>query len=85
MKTIVKTLLASTLLLGAVTATAGVANAAVGVGFNIGDVSVGFNDGYWDNHHRFHRWARHEDMEAWRHAHADAYHDWRHDDKHHHM
>jgi hypothetical protein len=63
--------------------TMGAANAA-SIGFRIGDVSVGYSDGYWDNHHRWHRWARHEDMEAWRTAHADMYHDWRHDDRRHH-
>jgi hypothetical protein len=62
----------------------GTAAHAAGIGFRIGDVSVGYSDGYWDNHHRWHRWARHEDMEAWRTAHADMYHDWRHDDRRHH-
>jgi hypothetical protein len=83
MKTNLKIALAMALLMGSVSAGAGVANAAVGIGFRIGDVSVGYSDGYWDSHHRWHRWARHEDMETWRHAHADLYHDWRHDDRDH--
>jgi hypothetical protein len=82
MKNILKTALAAALL--ATTATVGVANAAVGIGFNVGNVSVGYSDGYWDNSHHWHRWARHEDQESWRHDHGAMYHDWRHDDKHHH-
>ena len=78
-----KTALAAALLIGSVTAGVGVANAAV-VGFNIGDVSLGFSDGYWDNAHHWHKWRRHADLEAYRAAHADAYHEWRHDDPHHH-
>ena len=81
MHTFIKTALVAGLLMGTVDMTA---NAAVGIGFNIGDVSVGFSDGYYDNGHRFHRWARHDDMVAWQHAHADGYHEWRHNDKHHH-
>jgi hypothetical protein len=78
-----KIALAATLLLGSVSAGAGSANAA-GIGFRIGDVSIGYSDGYYDTHHRWHRWARHEDMDAWRQAHAEGYHDWRHDDRRHH-
>ncbi len=62
---------------------AGAAHAA-GIGFRIGNVSIGYSDGYYDTHHRWHRWARRADMDAWRHAHADGYHDWRHDDRRHH-
>jgi hypothetical protein len=81
MKNIVKIALAASLLIG----TAGAANAAVGIGFNLGNVSVGFSDGYWDNSHHWHRWAHHGDAERFRHDHAAMYHEWRHDDRHHHM
>jgi len=70
-------------LAGASLATAGTANAAR-VGFDIGNVSLGFSDGYWDNGHHWHRWAHHSDAVAYRTAHADMYHEWRHDDKRHH-
>jgi len=63
---------------------AGVAEAAVSVGFDIGNVAIGYTDGYYDNAHHWHRWAHHDDMMAYRGAHADMYHGWRHDDKHHH-
>jgi hypothetical protein len=81
MEKILKAVMLAALLAG--TFGANTANAA-SVGFRIGDVSIGYSDGYWDNHHKWHRWARHEDMEAWRTAHADMYHDWRHDDRRHH-
>jgi hypothetical protein len=79
MKILLKAALVASLLAG----TVGVGNAA-GIGFNIGDVSVGYSDGYYDGGHHFHKWARHDDMVAWQHSHADGYHEWRHDDKHHH-
>jgi hypothetical protein len=79
MKTLLKTALVASLLIG----TASVGNAA-GIGFNIGNVSIGYSDGYYDTGHRFHRWAHHDDMVAWQHAHADGYHEWRHNDRHHH-
>jgi hypothetical protein len=63
---------------------AGVANAAVHVGFDIGNVSIGYSDGYYDNAHHWHAWRRAADMRAWRNAHADMYHAWRHNDKRHH-
>ena len=79
MKKAINIALAAALLIG----TAGAANAA-GVGFSIGNVSLGFSDGYWDNSHHWHKWAHRRDADAWRSAHADLYHDWRHDDRRHH-
>jgi hypothetical protein len=43
MKTLLKTALVVSLLIG----TASVGNAA-GIGFNIGNVSIGYSDGYYD-------------------------------------
>ena len=74
-----KIALAAALLAGSV----GTADAAVGIGFNLGNVSVGFSDGYWDNNHHWHRWAHRADLEHYRAAHADSYHEWRHDDRRH--
>ena len=74
-----KIALAAALLAGSV----GTADAAVGIGFNLGNVSVGFSDGYWDSNHHWHKWARRADMERYRTAHADSYHEWRHDDRNH--
>jgi hypothetical protein len=81
MKKTLKIALAAALLIGS----ASVSNAAVGIGFDIGNVSVGFTDGYWDNAHHWHRWAHRGDLAAFRAAHAESYHGWRHDDAHHHM
>ena len=55
------------------------------VGFNIGDVSIGYTDGYYDNVAII--GTAGPITAIWRptaSAHADNYHDWRHDDKHHH-
>lgn len=81
MRTFLKNTVIAAALIGAATVSA---NAAVGVGINLGGVSLGFSDGYWDNHHHWHRWANHRDAERFRAAHAEMYHDWRHDDRNHH-
>lgn len=81
MQKIVKIALVAGLLMG--TADMAANAAGVGIGFNIGNVSVGFTDGYWDNNHHWHRWAHRADMEHYRAAHADMYHAWRHDDRNH--
>lgn len=60
------------------------ANAAVTVGFDIGNVAIGYTDGYYDQAHHWHRWRHHADLDAFRAAHADMYHGWRHNDRHHH-
>ena len=60
------------------------ASAAVGVSFDFGNVALGYSDGYYDRDHHWHRWAHRADMERWHHDHADSWHGWRHDDRHHH-
>lgn len=60
------------------------ARAAVGISFDIGNVAVGYSDGYYDHDHHWHRWAHHADMQRWQHEHASDWHNWRHDDRHHH-
>ena len=79
MKTILKSALAASLLIGS----ASIGSAAT-VGFNIGNVSLGYSDGYWDNSHHWHRWAHRADAARFRSEHADMYHEWRHDDRRHH-
>ena len=59
-------------------------NAAVGVSFDFGNVALGYSDGYYDNGHRWHRWAHRGDGDRWRNEHGDKYHGWRHNDRHHH-
>lgn len=60
------------------------AHAAVTVGFDIGNVAIGYSDGYYDNDHHWHHWRHRADMEHFRTAHADTYHQWRHNDRRHH-
>lgn len=56
------------------------ANAAVGITFDLGNVAVGYSDGYYDNDHNFHRWAHAADARRYRTAHKESYRTWRHDD-----
>ena len=60
------------------------AHATVGIQFNIGNVAIGYTDGYYDRDHHWHRWAHNGDMERWRHDHESDWHAWRHDDRRHH-
>jgi hypothetical protein len=81
---VMKTLIASFVALGLAGATigaAGVANAAVGVSFDIGNVAVGYSDGYMGNDHQYHKWAHRSDAQQFRVAHKDQYHTYRHDDR----
>jgi hypothetical protein len=77
MRTLTK-YLAAAVILGA---TAGAAQAAVSVGFNFGDVAIGYSDGYYDHGHRWHNWRGRDDAEFWRRSHYRDYHNWRHDDR----
>jgi hypothetical protein len=61
-------------------ASANLASAAVGVRFDIGNVAIGYSDGYYDNDHNWHHWAHSADARHYRAAHQDQYHTWRHDD-----
>lgn len=59
------------------------ANAAIHARFDIGNVSAGYRDGYYDNDHHWHHWRNQRDMARYREAHGDMYHAWRHDDRRH--
>jgi hypothetical protein len=63
---------------------AGIANAAGEVTFDIGNVAVGYADGYMDNNHQYHQWEHRADAEQYRREHADKYRAWRHGDPRHH-
>ncbi len=45
----------------------------------IGDIAFGYRDGYWDNGHRWHRWAHNNDYDHYRSDGGDRFHDWNHD------
>ena len=51
---------------------------AVGVGAGFGNVAYGYRDGYWDRGHHWNRWHDQEEMNNYRRAQNNQYHDWRH-------
>jgi hypothetical protein len=51
----------------------------VGVGVGVGNIAFGYQDGYWDNSHRWHQWQNDEEMQNYRKAPGNKYHDWKHD------
>ena len=42
------------------------AKAAVTVGFDIGNVAIGYSDGYYDSGHHWHKWRHHADLDQYR-------------------
>jgi hypothetical protein len=48
----------------------------------IGDVWVGYSDGYYDRHRRWHRWRSHRDRDWFRRHHPHKYHHRRHHRRH---
>src|SRR3982751_6507579 len=64
---------------GVLTAGAGAAHADnVRVAFNIGDVAIGFSDGYWDHHRHWHRWPSNRHRYRYQHTSGVEYHAARH-------
>jgi hypothetical protein len=54
----------------------------MGVALDFGTVAYGYNDGYWDNGHRWHAWSNDAEMTGYRAYHGNNYHDWHHDRDH---
>jgi hypothetical protein len=52
---------------------------AQAVSFDVGNVAIGYSDGYWDHGHAWHTWSRPEDSTAYRAAKGAEYHEWKHD------
>jgi hypothetical protein len=50
----------------------------VSVSFHLGDVAIGFSDGYWDHDHHWHRWHSSRHRHAYEHAHGSEYYAYRH-------
>lgn len=48
------------------------------ISFGIGDVAVGYRDGYWDNRHSWHHWRNNRDYRNYR-DNGNNYHNWDHD------
>ena len=67
--------LAGATLTGVVTVGVTPAYAAdVGVSFNLGDVAIGYSDGYWDHNHQWHKWQSAKHRQAYQHADGAEYH-----------
>jgi hypothetical protein len=52
--------------------------------FRAGDVAIAYRDGYWDNHHVWHAWAREGDWKAFQNTYPEHYRDYNHDQDDHH-
>jgi len=51
----------------------------VGISINVGDVAFGYQDGYWDRAHMWHRWRNDAEMQYYIAAPGSQYNAWRHD------
>lgn len=66
-------------LTGVMTAGASTAYAAnVGISINLGDVAIGYTDGYWDHDHHWHHWRNSSHRRAYQHYTGAEYHGSRH-------
>jgi hypothetical protein len=52
----------------------------VSVTFDLGDVFIGYSDGYYDRHRRWHRWHNHHHRDYFRKHRSHSYHHMRRDD-----
>jgi hypothetical protein len=67
--------LAGATVMGVTVAGVKIAHAAdVGVSFNLGDVAIGYTDGYWDHDHHWHKWQNTQHRRAYQHADGAEYH-----------
>jgi hypothetical protein len=60
----------------------GVNVGGIGVGVGVGgpvNVAYGYQDGYWDNGHQWHRWQNDQQMQNYRNSRDNHYSDYRHD------
>jgi len=46
---------------------------STGISISFGDVAYGYQDGYWDNGHRWHNWRNRHDRDNYRGQHGDNY------------
>jgi hypothetical protein len=66
-------------LAGLAFATSNGAMAQANVSFDVGNVAIGYSDGYWDRGHVWHQWAQPAHRDAYRTARGAEYHEWNHD------
>jgi hypothetical protein len=86
MRNILKSTVIALALAGAALATTGPANAQgygdngrVGVQIDLGNVAVGYRDGYWDRNHHWNRWRHRHDYRFYLAQQGAYYRDWNHD------
>ncbi len=80
MKTSIKTLLAASLLCGAGMIAAVPASAQpTSFSFRLGDVAIGYSDGYYDRSHRWHSWRNAREHQWYRVNQRNYYRGMRHD------
>ena len=65
-------------LAGAAFGTSTIASAQ-SVTFDVGNVAIGYSDGYWDRTHNWHAWERPEHLTTYRAAKNAEFHEWKHD------
>ena len=56
-----------------------VGDVGIGVGAGFNNVAYGYQDGYWDHNHNWNKWQNQEEMNNYRKAQHNQYHDWKHD------
>jgi hypothetical protein len=49
------------------------------VQFDVGNVAIGYNDGYWDRGHTWHTWEQPASRDTYRASKGAEYHEWAHD------
>jgi hypothetical protein len=50
-------------------------NSGTAISFSFGDVAYGYQDGYWDNGHRWHKWRNRRDHDNYRNQYGQNYRD----------
>jgi len=83
-KTGIKIALLSAALAAAPLLASAPAAADVGISFNVGDVAIGYSDGWYDRDHHWHAWRNDDERRSYQRGHANDYHEYTHDrDEHH--
>ena len=52
---------------------------AQSVTFDVGNVAIGYSDGYWDRGHAWHAWEQPAHRDTYRAAKGTEFHEWNHD------
>jgi hypothetical protein len=79
MRNAFKNIIVALALTGAILTGANTARADnVSVSFHLGDVAIGFSDGYWDHYHHWHKWGSSRYRHAYEHSEGAEYHGFRH-------